>query len=170
MSFHIIDIHQRVRTKYSRTLLSENIEFQYYTEQEGLGSDMVLSMIEDSQKNLWIASENALSKFNPETEAFENYSTGFLRQKMNFSEAIPTINARQQQKYICQIVCDSSSYSFMADATPAIPLLTNCVSAASFAAIFTPLPVTAVTASVSASPDTITLSITFLLAFIDEPP
>ena len=64
----------------SRTLLSENIEFQYYTEQEGLGSDMVLSMIEDSQKNLWIASENALSKFNPETEAFENYSTGFLRQ------------------------------------------------------------------------------------------
>ena len=43
-------------------------------------------------------------------------------------------------------------------------------SAASFAAIFTPLPVTAVTASVSASPDTITLSITFLLAFIDEPP
>lgn len=80
----------------SRTLLSENIEFQYYTEQEGLGSDMVLSMIEDSQKNLWIASENALSKFNPETEAFENYSTGFLRQKMNFSEAIPTINARQQ--------------------------------------------------------------------------
>ena len=52
----------------SRTLLSENIEFQYYTEQEGLGSDMVLSMIEDSQKNLWIASENALSKFNPETE------------------------------------------------------------------------------------------------------
>ena len=39
---------------------------------------MVLSMIEDSQKNLWIASENALSKFNPETEAFENYSTGFL--------------------------------------------------------------------------------------------
>lgn len=34
----------------SRTLLSENIEFQYYTEQEGLGSDMVLSMIEDSQR------------------------------------------------------------------------------------------------------------------------
>ena len=80
----------------SRTLLSENIEFQYYTEQEGLGSDMVLAMIEDSQKNLWIASENALSKFNPETEAFENYSTGFLRQKMNFSEAIPTLNARKQ--------------------------------------------------------------------------
>ncbi len=80
----------------SRTLLSEDIEFQYYTEQEGLSSDMVLSMIEDPKKNLWIASENALSKFNPETEAFENYDTRFLRQKLNFTEAIPAINAKQQ--------------------------------------------------------------------------
>ena len=40
--------------------------------------------------------ENALSKFNPETEAFENYDTRFLRQKLNFTEAIPAINAKQQ--------------------------------------------------------------------------
>ena len=80
----------------SRNLLSEDIEFQYYTEQEGLSSDMVLSAIEDSKKKLWIVSENALSRFNPETESFENYDTKFLRQKLNFTEAIPTINANRQ--------------------------------------------------------------------------
>lgn len=82
----------------SKNLLSEEIEFKYYSELEGLSSDMVLSMIEDTKKNLWIVSENALSKFNPETESFENYDTKFLRQKLNFTEAIPTLNAS------CQLV------------------------------------------------------------------
>lgn len=80
----------------SDDLLSEEIKFRYYTRQDGLGSDMVLSMIEDPQHNLWIASESSLSRFNPETEFFENYDTRVLGQKFAFTEAIPVINARGQ--------------------------------------------------------------------------
>lgn len=93
---YILTFTGGVNKVISKNLLSENIEFQYYTMQEGLSSDMVLSMIEDSKKNLWIVSENALSKFNSQTESFENYDTKFLRQKLNFTEAIPIINASQE--------------------------------------------------------------------------
>lgn len=95
-NIYILTFTGGVNKVISKNLLREDIKFQYYTEQEGLSSDMVLSAIEDSKKKLWVVSENALSRFNPETESFENYDTKFLRQKLNFTEAIPTINASQQ--------------------------------------------------------------------------
>ncbi|WP_455585356.1 two-component regulator propeller domain-containing protein [Bacteroides sp.] len=80
----------------SKNLLSENIEFKTYTIRDGLASDLVLSTIEDPQKNLWIVSENTLSRFNPQEETFENYGSNFLQQEFNFSEAAPALNAKQQ--------------------------------------------------------------------------
>ena len=80
----------------SSNLLSDSIEFKTYTIRDGLASDLVLSTIEDQQKNLWIVSENALSKFNPSQETFENYGSNFLQQEFSFSEGIPITNARQQ--------------------------------------------------------------------------
>lgn len=80
----------------SPNLLSDEIEFKTYTIRDGLASDLVLSTIEDSQKNIWIVSENALTKFNPQKETFENYGSNFLQQEFNFSEAPPTINAQQE--------------------------------------------------------------------------
>lgn len=80
----------------SRDLLNPNIEFKTYTVRDGLASDLVLSTIEDPQKNLWIVSENTLSRFNPEEETFDNYGSKILQQEFNFSEAAPSLNAQQQ--------------------------------------------------------------------------
>lgn len=80
----------------SQNLLSSQIEFKTYTIRDGLASDLVLSTIEDTQKELWIVSENTLSRFNPQEETFENYGSNFLQQEFNFSEAPPALNAKQQ--------------------------------------------------------------------------
>jgi len=47
--------------------------FFHYTTKDGLPTDAVSSIIEDKNGNLWIGSENGLSKFNPTTEIFKNY-------------------------------------------------------------------------------------------------
>lgn len=75
----------------SDDLLTEQIQFKTYTEREGLSSDLLLSMIEDSQKDLWIISENALSKFDSKTGTFDNYDEKYLQKEIYFSEAAPTI-------------------------------------------------------------------------------
>lgn len=80
----------------STDLLSDRIQFKNYDKTHGLASDLVLSMIEDTQGQLWIVSEIALSKFNPAKETFENYELSSVYQEFNFSEAIPTVNARGQ--------------------------------------------------------------------------
>lgn len=80
----------------STDLLSDRIQFKNYDKTHGLASDLVLSMIEDTQGQLWIVSEIALSKFNPTKETFENYELSSVYQEFNFSEAIPTVNARRQ--------------------------------------------------------------------------
>lgn len=70
-------------------LLSENIAFKAYTEQNGLVSDLTLSMVEDESGYLWIVSENALTRFNPLTDHFDNYDQLFFPKNVYFSEAIP---------------------------------------------------------------------------------
>jgi len=75
----------------SNDLLTEHIQFKTYTKREGLSSDLVLSMIEDCQKKLWIISENALTKFNPQNGSFDNYDGKYLQKETFFSEAIPVL-------------------------------------------------------------------------------
>ena len=48
-------------------------------------SDLVLSMIEDQQKNLWVISENTLAKFDPENGTFEHYNENHLQKEIYFS-------------------------------------------------------------------------------------
>ena len=80
----------------SKNLLSNKIEFKTYTTDDGLASDLVQAMQEDQQGNLWILSENAISKFDAQRETFENYGLNSLHQEFSFSEAAPVINARNQ--------------------------------------------------------------------------
>jgi len=75
----------------SNNLLINHIKFKSYTKKNGLFSDLLLSMIEDSQKNLWVISENALSKFNPRTGTFDNYDKRYLQKEIYFSDAAPVI-------------------------------------------------------------------------------
>lgn len=75
----------------SDNLLTDHIRFKSYTKQEGLSSDLLLGMIEDSQKNLWVISENVLSRFSPETGTFDNYDEKYLQKEIFFSEASPVV-------------------------------------------------------------------------------
>ena len=70
----------------------ENIRFKSYNEAVGLTFDWALSSTEDSNGNLWIVSENMISKFDPETETFDNYRWNLLKTDMFYSESPPLIN------------------------------------------------------------------------------
>lgn len=72
----------------------DKLSFQSYSQQAGLTSDWVLSSIEDDNGNLWIISENTLSKFNPETATFDNYDRNLLKHTYFYSEAIPVIDSK----------------------------------------------------------------------------
>ena len=93
---YVVSFTGGVNKVLSSNLLSENIQFKNYDKNNGLASDLVLSMIEDAQNRLWIVSEIALSKFDPAKETFENYELSSIYQEFNFSEALPIINARNQ--------------------------------------------------------------------------
>ncbi|MBK6902941.1 MAG: hypothetical protein IPH04_09045 [Saprospirales bacterium] len=47
--------------------------FKLYSSRDGLSSDGLSGMVEDSEGNLWIASGKGLSKFNPQEGSFRNY-------------------------------------------------------------------------------------------------
>lgn len=79
----------------SDSLLTSHIRFKTYTKREGLPSDLVLSMIEDEQQNLWIISENAIIKFNPESGSFDKYGKRYMQKEIYFSEAIPVLQQNQ---------------------------------------------------------------------------
>jgi len=73
----------------SHNLLSDKIRFKCYTTEDGLQSDLLFSLIEDKKGYLWVIAENALSRFNPDNETFENYDKKYFKKDVNLSEAIP---------------------------------------------------------------------------------
>ncbi len=54
-------------------LKSGNYIFKNYSEINGLCNNSVYCIEEDKSGNLWISTDNGLSRFNPETEEFKNY-------------------------------------------------------------------------------------------------
>lgn len=68
--------------------------FKSYGIREGLNNDVVMSIIEDGENNLWFATESGLSCFNKKTEQFRNYDRydGFLNVEMEESSALRTLN------------------------------------------------------------------------------
>lgn len=61
--------------------------FDVFTKENGLSSDMLLSMQEDPAGNLWICTENGISKFFTATGQFENYDRKSLNFQTRFNEA-----------------------------------------------------------------------------------
>lgn len=61
--------------------------FKSYNVEDGLPSDVLLSIREDNKGNLWMSTENGVSKFIPEEEKFENYADKRISFQVRFSEA-----------------------------------------------------------------------------------
>ena len=80
----------------SKNLLTEDIKFKSYTIKDGLASDLVLSMLEDTQKQLWVISENSISKFNTEQGTFENYGNNYFQRELNLTEAVPALTGQNR--------------------------------------------------------------------------
>lgn len=64
--------------------------FKSYSVQDGLPSDILLSIREDHKGNLWMSTENGISKFIPEEEKFETYVDKRISFQARFSEAAST--------------------------------------------------------------------------------
>lgn len=80
----------------SKNLLTEDIKFKSYTIKDGLSSDLVLSMLEDTHKQLWVISENCITKFNPQQGTFENYGNDYFQIELNLTEALPTLTCQNR--------------------------------------------------------------------------
>jgi len=62
-------------------------KFTSYTSKDGLPSDVILTLTEDKNGKLWIATEGNLTKFDPDKNSFETYSeVNRLIGGQNFSE------------------------------------------------------------------------------------
>ena len=68
--------------------------FKSYGIREGMNNDVVKSIIEDKNGNLWFTTEIGLSCFNKETEQFRNYDKydGFLNVELEESSALRALN------------------------------------------------------------------------------
>lgn len=71
--------------------------FTAFSTDEGLPSPAVNRIIEDDNGNLWISTLNGLSKFNPQTRVFENFSVEHGLQSQEF---IPLAGYKDEQQYI----------------------------------------------------------------------
>jgi len=65
----------------------EKPQFRSYTVRTGAPDDVILSIVDDLNGNLWLSSERGILKFNKQTESFEIYSEQSGVEKRYFSEA-----------------------------------------------------------------------------------
>lgn len=68
--------------------------FKAYGLKEGLQNDVIRSIVEDNDENLWFATESGLSRFDKKTERFRNYNKydGFPNVQIEEGTALKTLN------------------------------------------------------------------------------
>ncbi|HLE56775.1 MAG TPA: ATP-binding protein, partial [Rhodothermia bacterium] len=57
----------------------------HYTVEDGLPNNTIYGILEDEQGRLWMSTNNGLSRFDPETEAFRNYGLEVGLQSLEFN-------------------------------------------------------------------------------------
>ena len=65
----------------------QEVRFKSFTKRDGLPNDIVLSVMEDDQGHLWIATENGLASMDIQNEEFRNYNRYNGVPAVDFSEA-----------------------------------------------------------------------------------
>ncbi len=65
----------------------EKLKFIHYSEKNGLPNNVVYGILEDDNNNLWLSTNNGISRFNPQTESFSNYdvSDGLQSNEFNYN-------------------------------------------------------------------------------------
>ncbi len=68
--------------------------FKQYSQKQGLKSDVILSIIEDDNNGLWLATENALTRFDMKKESFRNFDRydGFVNVQMEEESVMKTLS------------------------------------------------------------------------------
>lgn len=68
--------------------------FKAYGLKEGLNNDVIMSIVEDNNENLWFVTENGISCFDKKTNLFRNYDKydGLLSVQMEEGVSLMTIN------------------------------------------------------------------------------
>lgn len=72
--------------KYNPNLKTGAPHFISYTESEGLANNVIKGILEDEDQNLWLSTNQGLSRFDPEKEAFKNYDVNDGLQSNEFQE------------------------------------------------------------------------------------
>lgn len=67
--------------------LEEELKFRAFTKEQGLPNDIILSITEESNGNLWMATENGIAMLDLRTQEFRNYNTYNGLPRVDFSEA-----------------------------------------------------------------------------------
>lgn len=68
--------------------LFENNSFKHFTEQNGFVSNIILSITEDEESNLWLTTSRGVSRFNPDTKDIRNYDEGDGLQGREFNPGV----------------------------------------------------------------------------------
>jgi len=74
----------------------KSLRFRNFSIKDGLPSDYLLSAIEDKHHNLWIGTQNGLSKFNLETQKFSNLDANDGFPVVTFEESSVTEDQDEQ--------------------------------------------------------------------------
>lgn len=64
-----------------------NSWFKVYNSNNGLSNEMVQAIREDNEGHIWVSTESGISKFNPQTERFENFIFSNNRHAAIFNES-----------------------------------------------------------------------------------
>ncbi|RJE70688.1 two-component regulator propeller domain-containing protein [Reichenbachiella sp. MSK19-1] len=68
----------------------EKENFSHFAAIDGLANENISSILEDDHGNLWISTNEGISKFDPETRAIRNFSTGLRTNQFNLESCIKT--------------------------------------------------------------------------------
>ncbi len=63
----------------------DTVYFKSYSEREGLPNNVIYGILPDELGNLWVSSNKGISRFNPQTEHFQNFTEADGLQGMEFN-------------------------------------------------------------------------------------
>jgi ligand-binding sensor domain-containing protein/signal transduction histidine kinase/DNA-binding response OmpR family regulator len=94
--------------------------FRKYTVKAGLANEFIKGITEDGQGNLWIATSNGLTRFNPEANSFKKFNTGDGLQGLEY-EANACLKSRDGEMFFGGINGFNSFYPGNIKTNPFIP-------------------------------------------------